>query len=170
MLRRLINCRVIITVLDKSARWSLALIANTSKGLTCSSTVHIDNMLGQKVRELTGQQLLEDIIRERRMRWCGHVWTVEDDIWHSCKGGDLLVSHWPQLVTRGREDVHASTGYRQYSKTSTEEDSNGRIYLKWLLTECTWSNWWQLWGTIVFTRHTMVEWLPKHSDHGHVIA
>jgi len=28
-------------------------------------------MSNEKVRELTGQQLLGDIIRERRLRWCG---------------------------------------------------------------------------------------------------
>ena len=34
----------------------------------------------EKVRELTGQQFLGDIIRERRLRWCRKVWRMITDI------------------------------------------------------------------------------------------
>jgi len=40
-----------------------------------------DMVSNEKARELTGQQLLGDIIRERRLRWCGHVWRMTT---HSC--------------------------------------------------------------------------------------
>jgi len=39
-----------------------------------------DMVSNEKVRELTGQQLLGYIIRERRLRWCGHVWRMTTDI------------------------------------------------------------------------------------------
>ena len=34
----------------------------------------------ENVKELTGQQLLGDIIHERRLRRCGHVWRTTTDI------------------------------------------------------------------------------------------
>jgi len=85
-----------------------------------------DMVSNEKVRELTGQQLLVDIICERRLRWCRHIWRMTTDI-----PARAAISWFPTgpLVTRGRENVPASTGYRQQSKTSTEEASTGRIYL-----------------------------------------
>ena len=38
-----------------------------------------DKVTNEKIRELTQQEKLEDIIRERRLRWTGHVMRVGQD-------------------------------------------------------------------------------------------
>jgi len=38
-----------------------------------------DKVTNVKVRELTGMPTLEHIIRERRIRWAGHIWRMPND-------------------------------------------------------------------------------------------
>ena len=38
-----------------------------------------DKVTNVKVRELTGMPTLEDIIRERRLRWAGHIWMMPNN-------------------------------------------------------------------------------------------
>jgi len=81
------------------------------------------HMSNEKVRELIGQQLLGDIIRERRLRWCGHVWRMTTYI-----TARAAISWFPTDYKRKRGRPRIDW-IQTISKTSTEEVSNGRIFL-----------------------------------------
>jgi len=67
-----------------------------------------DMVSNEKVRELTGQQLLGDIIRERRLRWCGHAWRMRTDI-----PARAAISWFPTGHKRKRERPRIDWIYRQ---------------------------------------------------------
>ena len=79
----------------------------------------------EKVRELTGQQLLGDIIRERRLRWCGHIWRMTTDIPASA------ATSWfpPFLLSLGRDKRKRGRPRIDWIQTIKQDLNRGG--LKW---------------------------------------
>ena len=83
---RLYNAIVLSTLLYGSETWPMT-VAN-KKRLEAAHhkwlrrILHIswrDKITNETIRERTGQENMENIIRKRRLKWMGHVWRMDED-------------------------------------------------------------------------------------------
>jgi len=81
-----------------------------------------DKVTNEKIRELTQRRKLENVIRERRLWWTGHVMRMEP--------ARITKTAVTRVVKEGNADL-VQTGCKRYSKTSNEESSVESKFLSW---------------------------------------
>jgi hypothetical protein len=132
---RLYNSLVLAVLLYGAETWPMT--KSTTRKLEAAhhrwlrKILHItwkNKVTNEKVRELTQQGNLEDTIRERRLRWTGHVMRMDT------RRIARQATNWKPADGRRRPGRLVQIGSRQSKKTSEEEGSAGNKYLIWQST------------------------------------